>query len=167
MSPIARFFARDGVNFALTYLTAVFFGAMLGSGFEEWQPAYSNWFGLPLSLFIVLAAYSARLRRQAVEGNLKDLTDIKAAARAQLTDLQRQMSAWNTMITAIPDGAIVGRVLIVPNPDGESGSMEIEVKEKTPNGGWMDLTEHGPVAVVLTELAEELRRRAMNDATED
>lgn len=166
MPKLRSFFARDGVNFTLVYLAAFFCGVGAGSGLQEWKPAVTSWFGFPVTFFLVLAIWSSSLRRRKYETFRDDMTAIKDEAQAQLDDLLRQMGAWSTMKTMVPDGAIVGRVFIVPRPDAAGGSIEIDVKEKTPLGGWMDVKEYGPVAVVLAELAEELRRRAMDDAAE-
>ncbi len=128
------------------------------------------------TLSLLAAALTLLLARSALRSYTRHIAGIrehfdKASKLAEETRvaLNKSITHWANLPGDIPDGTIVGRVLLrniditdtgfVPEP-----VVTVQVVQKCKHGDWHDVVDAGTSAVLLTEVADHLRRIAMDDA---
>lgn len=160
-----RLLLQPTVGFLLTVT-----GLTLTGGFVfSYLVMIAPWLFLPLALVtglvLGLALVSVTMRADVTREQLLAAERHDAERENQAAQLGNDFAAG----PGAPVGTILGRVLIRRDAPGHSleGMLDVDVREKQACGHWHDTTEAGPAAFILGEVAAELRRQAMDDATPD
>ncbi len=156
-----RLASMDNLTLIVLFAGLALSGACVGFTLNRYVPQLQRpWTVITLAV-LAFGFGLARANRRHIQSEIMSLGEAKSEVEDLSQHLHRAMQVFQA-----PDhhGVVVGHVVILPVNEQGDGAVSVEVKERCEDG-WHDYNKAGEVAVVLTEIANELRQRAMNEAS--